>query len=351
MGRPIKRYPHRERMDNPDSDNNNVINPDDPYTEHVLAEFFALREEQGLTMEDMEERTGISLRTLHRLEKREKGIAKKTFALMVEYVDRCTQKHEQKALSPEEALSKLEFIETRTYKLIKNAFEACLDMHADPVHGGLFTVIGHSGSGKTTALRKVLEGYAPLGREAEGQIPYVFLRAKANWNLKRMLLAIAKSLGAEPRVKTVGNISDEIIESLRERKVCVVIDEADWIQTERQLNELRTIWDESGFPCFMVGTEENLGATLTRAKRKQQLASRFGLIVRIPRVDINDIKPFIERVGLNAQEEVWRALYEASHGNLRLFLKAAEKARELSRLAPVAEEDITQIFAEMLAAA
>lgn len=139
---------------------------------------------------------------------------------------------------------------------------------------GLGLVHGKAGYGKT----KAVQWYA-----TQFDCPYI--RAKAIWTPKSMLQDICAELEMDPE-KTTLNIFRQIQSELTERSRLIIIDEADYLTTNKKLLEtLRDIHDITGSSFVLVG----MGEIRNKLYKHRQFWSRISQVIEFEALSLEEI--------------------------------------------------------------
>lgn len=126
-------------------------------------------------------------------------------------------------------------------------------------------VYGHPGTGKTRALAE----YASLHPES------VLIEVKPEVTVRNFLWGLADAVGAD-RARSKVDTTEAIIKRIKKRDTIILVDEAEHLQTEA-LEHIRRIWDFTGTPVVLAGTEVLLKNLMGPRGDMAQLYSRIGL--------------------------------------------------------------------------
>lgn len=108
---------------------------------------------------------------------------------------------------------------------------------------GMACFHGRSGYGKTTA-----------GIFAQNKMGIVHVEATYLGGTKELLLRIVRELGQRP-LSSAARLAEQATEQLARTQRTLVIDEADFVMTERTMQTLRKIQDDSGAPVILMGEQ------------------------------------------------------------------------------------------------
>lgn len=140
--------------------------------------------------------------------------------------------------------------ETRLYNSVaplRNvaALVALIDRVQGRRHGlpGMATFYGPSGFGKSTAVIY-----------AANQFQAYSVQVKSTWRSKKFCQAILMDLGIKP-AKTTADMVDQISEELARSGRPLLIDEADFLVGQGNIEVVRDIHESSGAPVILIGEE------------------------------------------------------------------------------------------------
>jgi len=111
---------------------------------------------------------------------------------------------------------------------------------------GMVILWGRPGEGKTTVIV-----------DAVLRFNAIYLRATAAWTMTTMLQSLCRELQLPTSAKRQ-QMMDAIIETLRDEKRPIIVDEADYLLRGRgdMMDALRDIYDFTGVPVVFAGMEE-----------------------------------------------------------------------------------------------
>jgi DNA transposition AAA+ family ATPase len=143
--------------------------------------------------------------------------------------------------------------ETRNMKLARDTMFAII---AAPLGvPRMATFCGNTGWGKTVACSHVAAITDAL-----------YVKADSTWTVKSFLQALTKELSIMIPAKTAAGLQAQICERLRKAPISLIIDEMDYLASERPIGAIRDIYDATNIPILMVG-EEQLPAKLKEWQR------------------------------------------------------------------------------------
>ena len=187
--------------------------------------------------------------------------------------------------------------------------------------GGVSTIVGSAGCGKTTALQH----YA----EHNNGVIYVQLDATKG-SPRAVLKLITKAIGGNVK-GSASDMLDKLIEEFTGTNKLIIIDEAQHL-TERSFDTVRALNDKAGVSLAYSGTPDIRNRMVGRQKEElDQVYSRIGydceLKNKYKQEEINSLfKDY------NLDEDVLKTLYNISSrkGGLRLAINLFKLANDLA---------------------
>lgn len=187
--------------------------------------------------------------------------------------------------------------------------------------GGIGTIVGEAGSGKTTALKHYEE-------ENNGVI-YVQMDATKN-SPRSVLKQIAAASGKDIK-GTSSDLLDSIVDEFTGTSRLVIIDEAQHL-TERSFDTVRALNDKAGIGIVYAGTPDIRNRMVGRKKEElDQVYSRIAYNVKLRnRYTLKEIRTLFSEYQL--EEDVIKALYNISSrkGGLRLAINLFILANDMA---------------------
>lgn len=189
--------------------------------------------------------------------------------------------------------------------------------------GGIGTIVGAAGSGKTTALKHYALDHS--------NVIYVQMDATKN-SPRSVLKQIASALGKESRSRTSSDLLDDLVNELTGTNKLVVIDEAQHL-TERSFDTVRALTDKAGIGIVYAGTPDIRNRMVGRKKEElDQVYSRIAFNVPLSnRYKLEEIRVLFDEYQLD--DNIIKALYHISSrkGGLRLAINLFILAKDLAR--------------------
>lgn len=206
----------------------------------------------------------------------------------------------------------------------QQAVGICSMCHRD---GEIGVIIGHAGSGKTTALKEF----------SKDRPDVLYVRAKVTMTVKGLLQAIGEGLGLDGISGSKEKMVDQIIAALRENPVMLIIDEADLLVDKfsvTRLETIRAIWDETHTGLVICGMPK-LAKFLVKGpgggENLAQIYSRVRRAYRMKGVSREELLQILS--GFNITEQARKYLLSRgasiAHGGLRRFTRLLQNALDL----------------------
>ena len=163
------------------------------------------------------------------------------------------------------------------------------DALKEPGNNRLVIVEGASGSGKTTAGRKLAERFG---------LKIVLTEADETWkeSLSNMLGGLLRALGAKTPPNGSENRKILLLEKLKETPVCIVIDEAHHLGP-RTLNLVKTILNQTPSQIVFLAIPTLLRRLESSAfeEARQLTKNRLGERVKLDGCDVSSVEKFLTR--------------------------------------------------------
>ncbi len=190
--------------------------------------------------------------------------------------------------------------------------------HKDMNLPGMGCIYGRSGRGKTTAAV-----YACNSLNA------CHIEALPVGGVKELLATIVTELGVSP-AKTPADLLKQACEKLGRTQRPLIIDEADYILTERQIEVVRRLHDISQVPVILMGEE----ALPQKLQRWERVHSRMLAWVGMEEATIEDVDHLarIYARDLALGPDLKRALLAASRGSLRNVSTNLSQVKEFAEV-------------------
>lgn len=248
---------------------------------------------------------GISPAQLTQFLKGEYKMSANTQGKLEMYVENYSKRNERKPMQEP-------FVMTKQAKSIFFIADEC---RAEREMG---LVYGHPGTGKTRALRE----YSAKTPES------VLIENRPGVTVRNFLWHLADAVGAE-RAISKEETSANIVKRLKMRDAVILIDEAEHLKTEA-LEHIRSIWDFTGTPVIMAGTEILLKNLRGTRGDMAQLYSRVGLKWVTKPIDGDEGAELCDAWGIDPA--LGSIIVGMTSGNLRKSTKLIKRSIRLSQL-------------------
>ena len=196
-------------------------------------------------------------------------------------------------------------------------------------------IVGDSGGGKTTAVRKYVE-------ESKSAI---LIEVDSSFTKNVLVAEIARACGAEQK-GSMTTIIGRIVETLRGRDTLVIIDEADYLSDACLELVRRVINDKAGCGVALVGLPRLEYKLRNLRNDHDQLRSRVGVLLKIKRLSRQDAAKIIHCVWGDLLKETVDAFYNAASGSVRTLVKLMGRVHQV-----LGQNHLEKIDAEVIAAA
>lgn len=196
--------------------------------------------------------------------------------------------------------------------------QGLIDRCQNRAHGlpGMGCFFGRAGHGKTTA-----------GVYAQNRLSAVHVEAKSLGGVRKLLEMIVQELGLRP-LSTASRLFDQAAEELARTGRPLIVDEADRILKETQIETIRDLYEATQVPVILMG-EESLPQKLTRWER---VHGRILAWVGAEPATIEDVGHLtaIYAQGVEIAPDLRAAVLAASRGSLRYVATNLASLREFA---------------------
>jgi len=269
-------------------------------------EFFAYLESRGISQNEAAKSIGYSASVLSALRQdKYKGNSDEAWGRIADWLER-----ERSRIS----LLDTPIVETSVLKRIMGACDIALE------EKDIAVIVGYAGNGKTFALEEYV-------RRHPGTVYYL---AAAKYTTQHVLtLRLAETLGLSLK-GNAADITARIIAFLASRDALIIIDQADDL-SDGALEYLRqVVFDDGRSGLVLAGLPKLSGQIQNARNDHDQLLSRVGLYVRLPSVELDDMRKIVRCVWPAIEEEVEGSLLTESC--LRLRSEVRPSLRRLSKI-------------------
>jgi DNA transposition AAA+ family ATPase len=197
--------------------------------------------------------------------------------------------------------------------LAKAAFKRAIERPAGAP--GIVAFYGPSGLGKTVAASYCANSF---------QAAYTECRSFTT--KKSLLQALALDMGIRPG-RTIPELFEQVAEQLRAARKPVIIDEADYIATNKVIELVRDLHSASGAAVLLIG-EENLPSKLQQFER---FHNRVLVWQQAQLASPQDVKRLVEHYAskIEIAEDLLAAIVDACRHNTRRIVTNLENVRDI----------------------
>lgn len=199
-------------------------------------------------------------------------------------------------------------------------FDEAVDSMLDPASGlsGFLVAHGQAGRGKTVAAQRY---HVSRGKS-------VYLDVMQSWSqtafLRELLYEVKGANGDKPRF-TKDRCKDMIISLLKNKRMAIIVDEADRLTIER-IEDLRDISKRTGAAIVLVAEEDIFGLL----NERRRVWSRVVHEIEFGPINAAEVAVYaMKAAGLDIPAELCRSIATRSEGDFRIvrnMMIAIEKA-------------------------
>lgn len=247
------------------------------------------------------------------------GDIEKIESAVVMWASRTEQAHARK---------KVPVVETSDLKKMVNAISIA---HTEK---DIALIVADAGAGKSTSI-KVYQEKNPRTT--------IVVNVVSGTNRKMLVLEIAKQLGLETTRVQLNALISSIAETLAERNMVVILDEADYLKPDALEFTRRLVHDLGQSGLVLVGLPRLKGYIQNLRNDHRQLESRIGVYLQLGGLTKADAKAILSTVWQDAGSEILDAVYNISRTDTRQFCKIIERAQNTMRINKVSKVDLDTI--------
>jgi DNA transposition AAA+ family ATPase len=177
-------------------------------------------------------------------------------------------------------------------------------------------IVGETGTGKTTAVRKYVE---------EDPHGAVLIEVDKSMTAFAFIQELAEAI----RVDRRGNLADltkRVCAALRDRDLVVIVDEADYLNDGAMELARRVVNDKGQSGLVLVGLPRLVFRLKNLKNDHQQLASRVGVLLEVDGLKRSDAKAIIASVWPEIDKEVAEGFFKAAGASVRHLCKLVDRA-------------------------
>jgi DNA transposition AAA+ family ATPase len=216
-------------------------------------------------------------------------------------------------------------VETEDLRRITNAVQIA---HAEK---DIALIIADAGSGKSTAA----SWYAKNNEKAT-----VLINVVSGMNRKMLVQEIARQLSLDIVRVPVNTLIKNVSETLFERDMVVILDEADYLKADALEFTRRLVYDLGQSGLVLIGLPRLKYQIQNLRNDHRQLESRIGVYLPLSGLTRADAASIAAAVWPKADKKIVDAIYSVSKTDIRQFTKIIERMQGTMAINRVAEPDL-----------
>jgi DNA transposition AAA+ family ATPase len=216
-------------------------------------------------------------------------------------------------------------VETEDLRRIANAVQIA---HAEK---DIALIIADAGAGKSTAA----SWYAKNNEKAT-----VLVNVVSGMNRKMLVQEIARQLSLDTVRVPVNTLIKNVSETLFERDMVVIIDEADYLKADALEFTRRLVYDLGQSGLVLIGLPRLKYQIQNLRNDHRQLESRIGVYLPLSGLTRVDAASIAAAVWPKADKKIVDAIYSVSRTDIRQFTKIIERMQGTMAINRVTEPDL-----------
>jgi len=216
-------------------------------------------------------------------------------------------------------------VETEDLRRIANAVQIA---HAEK---DIALIIADAGSGKSTAAA----WYAKSNEKAT-----VLVNVVSGMNRRMLVQEIARQLSLDTVRVPVNTLIANVSETLFERDMVVILDEADYLKADALEFTRRLVYDLGQSGLVLIGLPRLKYQIQNLRNDHRQLESRIGVYLPLSGLTRTDAGAIAESVWPKINKKIVDAIYNVSKTDVRQFTKIIERMQGTMAINHVAEPDL-----------
>ena len=216
-------------------------------------------------------------------------------------------------------------VETEDLLRIANAVQIA---HAEK---DIALIIADAGSGKSTAV----SWYARNNEKAT-----ILVNVVAGMNRRMLVQEIAKQLSLDIARVPINTLIKNVSETLFERDMVVILDEADYLKADALEFTRRLVYDLGQSGLVLIGLPRLKYQIQNLRNDHRQLESRIGVYLPLSGLSRADAAVIAESVWPKINRKIVDAIYNVSKTDVRQFTKIIERMQGTMAVNRVTEPDI-----------
>ncbi|WP_429615949.1 AAA family ATPase, partial [Treponema pedis] len=195
-------------------------------------------------------------------------------------------------------------------------------------------IIADAGSGKTTAAKWYYE------RNSRTTVLIDVVKGMTN---KILLQEIAVQLGIEAHRYNPQSLITMISNTLADRNMVVILDEADYLKDDALEFSRRLVYDLGKSGLVLIGKPTFVGKILNLRNDHRQLESRIGVYLPLDGLSVKDARKIAKSVWSEIDNELIAGIYKHSGQDVRLFTKIISRMQNIMTLNKITVVDFDVI--------
>jgi len=216
-------------------------------------------------------------------------------------------------------------VETEDLRRIANALQIA---HAEK---DIALIIADAGSGKSTAAA----WYAKNNEKAT-----VLINVVSGMNRRMLVQEIARQLSLDASRVPINTMIANISQTLSERDMVVILDEADYLKADALEFTRRLVYDLGQSGLVLIGLPRLKYQIQNLRNDHRQLESRIGVYLLLSGLTRADAGSIAESVWPKIDRKIVDAIYTVSKTDVRQFTKIIERMQGAMAVNHVAEPDL-----------
>lgn len=279
--------------------------------EEIGQELKRLRETEGITFEEISKKINVSRTYISQLANQYKASVE-----VLNSVRKFLNEYYEIPEDQEEIIYKKDIDLFPT-----NEFKKALGFIEDiKKRKKLGCIIGYPGSGKTTIVKQ-------YSKNVQG---IVYVEAFQGMREKDLLEIIAENLGIALKRGSAYKLVKQIIDEYDNREIMFIIDESEYLKKwdVSKFDTLRKIWDNTGIPILLVGTEVLEDYLTHGGSGKENLSQLYRRIykMRLEGIKEKEVREILSQYNIDKEAEnmLVALAIDYKHGGMGNFTEVLE---------------------------
>ena len=216
-------------------------------------------------------------------------------------------------------------VETEDLRRIANAVQIA---HAEK---DIALIVADAGAGKSTAAA----WYAKDNEKST-----VLINVVSGMNRKMLVQEIARQLSIDTARVPVNTLIKNVSETLLERDMVVILDEADYLKADALEFTRRLVYDLGQSGLVLIGLPRLKYQIQNLRNDHRQLESRIGVYLPLSGLTRSDADSIAATVWPDVEKKIVDAIYNVSRTDVRQFTKIIERMQGTMALNKVSKPDV-----------